>query len=106
METRVVNRPAVDPAEQAWRLSGRLLWWIVGAPIVGFIAANRLLDPSWPLEQVIPLVIALAAPFGWGAWEGLRAVRLGDRRGWWTTIVHFAFMAIALVLPISEALSI
>ncbi|HEX6301360.1 MAG TPA: hypothetical protein VF148_12905 [Acidimicrobiia bacterium] len=42
---------------------------------------------------------------GVGAYHGLRAVRLGQSRGWIGLILHVALMAIALVMPITEALT-
>lgn len=93
-----------DQAERARRVSARLLWWIPLSPLVGFTAANWLLADSWPLWQVVPLAIILATPFGVGAYQGLRAVRLGSRRAWVTLAVHTVLMVVALVMPISEAL--
>jgi hypothetical protein len=87
------------------RRSVRLLWWIPLSPIVGFLVANRLLAEAWPLWQVVPLAAVLAAPFGVGAYYGLRAVRLGESRGWIGLAIHIVFMVLALVMPISESLT-
>ena len=51
------------------------------------------------------MVVALATPFGIGAYYGLRAVRLGEAKGWIGRALHVVFMLIALVMPITEALS-
>jgi hypothetical protein len=80
-----------------------LLWWLPLSPIVGFVLANRLLSDSWPLWQVVPLALGLATPFAIGAHFGLKAVRLGDRRGWLGLVVHLVLAAIALAMPIAQA---
>lgn len=67
--------------------------------------ASWLLSDPWPLWQVVPLAAVLATPFGVRAYHGLRAVRLGQSRGWIGLILHSALMAIALVKPITEALT-
>ncbi|HEU4542355.1 MAG TPA: hypothetical protein VFR23_14610 [Jiangellaceae bacterium] len=101
-----VNRtPSSTKARMATRRSLLLLWWIPLSPIVGFLVANRLFSESWPLWQVVPLVVALAAPFGVGAYYALRAIQLGDRKAWIPLAVHVAFMVVALVMPISESLT-
>jgi hypothetical protein len=92
-------------AEQAARRSMKLLWWIPLSVVVGFLVSNRLLSESWPLTQVIPLAVILATPFGVGAHYGLRAVRLGEAKGWIGLALNVLFMLIALVMPITEALS-
>lgn len=103
----VTQRPTggVDEAERAARISLRFLWWLPLSPIVGFLVANRFLSESWPLSQVLPLAIVLATPFAVGAYFGLKAIRLGDRRGWVGFPVHLILMAIALGTPIAQALS-
>ena len=92
-------------AEQAARRAMQLLWWIPLSVVVGFLVSNRLLSESWPLTQVIPLAVVLATPFGVGAYYGLRAVRLGEAKGWIGLALHVVFMLTALVMPITEALS-
>ena len=94
-----------EQAERAARRSLKLLWWIPLSFLVGFLFANRFLSESWPLTQVIPLALALAAPFGVGAYYGLRAVRLGAAQGWIGLFLHVVFMLTALVMPITEAVS-
>jgi hypothetical protein len=83
-----------------------LLWWIPASPVVGFVAAELLLDETWPLWQVIPLAILLASPFAVGAFYGLQAVRHGNRRGWVGLLLHVAFALLAVVVPISESLTV
>lgn len=92
-------------AEQAVRKSLRFLWWIPLSVGFGFLVANRFLFESWPLTQVIPLAVALVTPFGVGAYYGLRAVRLGEAKGWIGLALHVVFMLTALVTPIIEALN-
>ena len=65
-----------------------------------------LLDETWPLWQVIPLAILLASPFAVGAFYGLEAVRHGNRRGWIGLPLHVAFTLLAVVVPISESLTV
>ena len=96
---------ASEQAEQAARRSLKFLWWIPLSVLVGFLVANRFLSESWPLAQVIPLAVVLATPFGVGAYYGLRAVRLGEAKGWIGLALHGVFMLTALVMPITEALS-
>jgi len=47
----------------------------------------------------------LAAPFCVGAYYGLRAVRLGEAKGWIGLALHVVFMLTALIMPIIEALN-
>jgi hypothetical protein len=70
------------------------------------LVANLFLAESWPLWQVVPLAVVLAAPFGVGAYYGLRAVRLGEGKGWIGLSLHLVLMLIALVMPITEALTL
>jgi hypothetical protein len=49
--------------------------------------------------------VVLATPFGVGAYYGLRAVRLGQAKGWIGLVLNVLFMLIALIMPIIEALS-
>ena len=83
----------------------QLLWWIPLSVVFGFLVSNRFLSEWWPLTQVIPVVVALATPFGIGAYYGLRAVRLGEAKGWIGRALHVVFMLTALVMPIIEALN-
>ena len=92
-------------ADQAARRSLKLLWWIPLSVIVGFLVSSRFLSEWWPLIQVIPLALVLATPFGVGAYHGLRAVRLGEAKGWIGLALHVAFMVTALVMPILEAVN-
>jgi hypothetical protein len=92
-------------ASEAAQTSLRLLWWIPLSPLVGFVAASWLLADDWPLWQVLPLGLILAAPFAVGAILGLRALRLGDKRGWIGAVLHVTFLAVALVLPITESMT-
>lgn len=49
--------------------------------------------------------MVLATPFGVGAYYGLRAVRLGEAKGWIGVALHVVFMLTAIVMPIIEALN-
>ena len=86
------------------RRSLQLLWWIPLSPIVGFLFANRILSDTWPLWQVVPLVLVLAAPFAVGAASGFLAIRRGDSTGWIGLFIHLAMMTLAISMPISESL--
>lgn len=85
--------------------SFRLLWWLVLGPIVGFAHGSLFLSESWPLWQVVPLALLLAAPFAVGAFYGLAAIRRHDRTGWFEFVMHLTLMTVAIVMPISESLS-
>lgn len=98
--------PETRTAHRAAQTSLRLLWWIPLSPLVGFVAASWFLADDWPLWQVLPLAMILAAPFAVGAYQGLRAIRFGDRRGWIGAVVHITFLVVALVLPITESLTV
>ena len=87
------------------RRSLQLLWWIPLAPIVGFFLGSLFLAESWPLWQVIPLALVLAAPFGIGVVYGYSALRHHDRTGWVGLILNLALMLVAIVMPISESIS-
>jgi hypothetical protein len=103
----LTTKPPTGPSEgeRAARISIRFLWWAPVSVVVGFVAASRLLSESWPLWQVAPLALILATPFAIGAYHGLRAVRSGEGRGWIGLVLHLTLMAIALVMPITEAMS-
>lgn len=103
----ITDRPsaASKRAEKAVSMSMKLLWWLPLSVLVGFVVANRLLSESWPLSQVVPLAVLLATPFGIGAYYGMRAVRWGEPKGWIPLVLHMVLMTVAVVMPISEALS-
>lgn len=107
MATSLIPRPSRhhDAGTSAERRSQALLWWIPLSPLVGFVAAELLLDSSWPLWQVVPLASALATPFVVGAVYALHAVQQGSRRAWILAIVHVAFAVLAVVMPISESIT-
>lgn len=87
------------------RRSLQLLWWIPLSPIVGFLLGSLILSESWPLWQVIPLALVLAAPFVVGALYAYSAIRRHDRSGWVGLVLHLAMTTVAIVMPISESLS-
>ena len=98
------SHAGVPPSPEG-RRSLLLLWWIPLSPIAGFLLGSALLSESWPLWQVIPLALVLAAPFAVGAFHGFRAVRGHDRIGWVGLIVHLVMVAVAIVMPISESVT-
>ena len=87
------------------RRSLQLLWWIPLSPIVGFLLGSLILSESWPLWQVIPLALLLAAPFVVGALYAYSAIRHHDRTGWVGLVLHLAMTIVAIVMPISESIS-
>jgi hypothetical protein len=87
------------------RRSLQLLWWIPLSPIVGFVLASLFVSESWPLWQLIPVALLLAAPFAAGALYGYAAIRRGDRAGWIGLVVHLAMTIVAVVMPISESIN-
>jgi uncharacterized membrane protein YoaK (UPF0700 family) len=64
-----------------------------------------MLSESWPLWQVIPLALLLAAPFMVGALYAYSAIRRHDRTGWGPLVLHLAMTIVAIVVPISESIS-
>ena len=99
---RDAGAPPVGPDA---RRSLRLLWWIPLSPIVGFLLGSLVLAESWPLWQVLPLALLLAAPFVVGALYAYAAIRSHDRTGWVTLALHLAMAIVAIVMPISESIS-
>jgi hypothetical protein len=96
-----LEAPSVSP--QA-RRSLQLLWWIPLSPIVGFLLGSLILSESWPVWQVVPLALVLAAPFVAGAVYGYAAIRRHDRTGWVGLVIHLAMTIVAIVMPISESI--
>jgi hypothetical protein len=66
---------------------------------------SLILSESWPLWQVIPLALVLAAPFVVGALYAFSAIRRHDRTGWVGLVVHLGMTIVAIVMPISESIS-
>ena len=87
------------------RRSLQLLWWIPLSPIVGFLLGSLILSESWPLRQVIPLTLVMAAPFLVGAVYGYAAIRNHDKMGWVGLMLHLAMVIVAIVVPISESIN-
>lgn len=104
LEAVAAGTPSNAMSPQAAR-SFRLLWWIALGPIVGFMLGSLFLSDSWPLWQVVPLALLLAAPFAVGALYGFAAIRRHDRAGWFGFVIHLMLMTMAIVMPISESLS-
>jgi hypothetical protein len=102
----VKNQLPNEMGVAAERRSLRLLWWIPASPIIGFVAAELFLSESWPLWQVVPLAVLLASPFAAGAFYGAQAIRHGRRRAWLGLLAHVMFALVALVMPISESLTL
>lgn len=96
---------ATPSASPEGRRSLQLLWWIPLGPIVGFLLGSLILSDSWPLWQVVPLALVLAAPFAVGAFYGYAAIRRHDRTGWVGLVLHLVMMLVAIVMPISESIS-
>jgi hypothetical protein len=87
------------------RRSLQLLWWLPLSPIVGFLLGSLMLSESWPLWQVVPLALVLAAPFVVGALYGYAAIRRGDRMGWVGLLIHLPLALVAILMPISESIN-
>lgn len=94
--------PPVGPEA---RRSLHLLWWIPLSPIAGFLLGSLILSESWPLWQVLPLALLLAAPFVVGALYAYAAIRGRDRTGWVLLVLHLAMAIVAIAMPISESIS-
>lgn len=59
---------------------------------------SLILSESWPLWQVIPLALVLAAPFVVGALYASFAIRRHDRTGWLGLVVHLGMTIVAIVV--------
>jgi hypothetical protein len=99
-----LDAEAASVSPQA-RRSLQLLWWIPLSPVIGFLLGSLILSESWPLWQVIPLALLLAAPFIIGALYAYSAIRCRDRTGWVGLVLHLALTIVAIVVPISESIS-
>jgi hypothetical protein len=86
-----------------------LLSWIVVGPLVGFALAGRVFDlgatGDWEVWKAAMIGILLAAPFAYGAYLGVRAIGEGCRRGWVGAVANGVLTALAVGMPISEALT-
>jgi hypothetical protein len=103
-----VSKPTdAESGDRYARMSVKMLWWLPAVLVVGFILASWLLPEQgdWPLWRVVPLAVVLMLPFAIGAFFGLRAVRRGCHRGWIGLSIHLVCAVVALVMPISEALT-
>jgi hypothetical protein len=105
MQTGLGSKIGAPARTSQARRSFQLLWWIPLSPIVGFLLGSWLLSESWPLWQVIPLALVLAAPFVIGARYAYAAIQRHDRMGWIGLILHLAMTIVAIVVPISESIS-
>ena len=95
----------METASKALRASWRLLWWIPLSPLVGFVIASWLISDPWPLWQIVPLALILAAPFVVGVVMALRALRAGLKQGRVPLSLHAVFAAVAIVVPLAQTLS-
>ena len=99
----------IDQGERSARLSLHFLWWLVVAPFVGFALAGRVFDLGavghWELWKAAIIGGLLSSPFAAGAYLGARAVTSGCRRGWFGLVGNGILAALAIGMPISEALT-
>ena len=97
------------PGARESRLSRYCLWWLPATPVVGFALAGRVLKLGeagpWELWKVVILAALLGGPFAVGAYFGLRSVRKGFRGGWVGLVANLLLGALAVGMPIAEALS-
>lgn len=94
--------PSVSP--QA-RRSLQLLWWIPLSPIVGFLLGSLILSESWPCgrssrwcwcsRRRSPSAPSTGTP-----------IRRHDRMGWVGLVLHSVMTVVAIVMPISESISV
>ena len=97
------------PGARESKLSRYCLWWLPATPVVGFALAGRVLKlgeaGSWEPWKVVILAALLGGPFAVGAYFGLRSVRKGFRGGWVGLVANLLLGALAVGMPIAEALS-
>jgi hypothetical protein len=105
------SRVADHPVPGAWdaTLSLYFLSWISAAPVVGFVLAETIFDlgaaGNWELWKAAAIGALLMIPFAVGAFFGLRAVAKGCLRGWIGMVGNVILGALAIGMPISEALT-
>lgn len=103
------GKQTLSRGERWAQLSLRLLWWLPLAPLVGFGLAGRVFDlgssGDWELWKAALIGALLAAPFAAGAYLGARAVSSGCPRGWFGLIGNGILGALAIGMPISEAIT-
>ena len=97
------------PGYRESTLSAYFLLWVLAAPFVGFALAGRVLglgaEGDWEVWKAAVLGALLMAPFAVGAYFGLRSVSKGFRRGWVFFAANLVLAALAVGMPISEALT-
>jgi hypothetical protein len=97
------------PGYREYRLSAYLLLWVLAAPLVGFALAGRVLnlgaEGEWEVWKAAVLGALMMAPFAVGAYLGLRSFLKGFRRAWVVLAANLVLGALAIGMPISEALT-
>lgn len=97
------------PGYREWKLSAFLLLWLLVAPFVGFVLAGRVFnlgaEGDWEVWKAAVLGALMMAPFAVGAYFGLRSVLKGFRRAWLPLVANLVLGAVAIGMPISEALT-
>jgi hypothetical protein len=96
------------PGARESNLSRYLLAWTLVAPFVGFALAARIFDlrsGDWELWKAAALGALLMVPFAVGATLGARAVLKGFRGGWVGLLAHLVLGALAIGMPLVEALT-
>ena len=109
---RVPRTPSSAEHRPGARESKRSLYWALwalAAPFVGFVLAETIFNLraqwDWELWKAVVLGTLMMAPFAVGAYFGLRSVLSGFRGGWIGLIANLALAAVAIGMPISEAMA-
>ena len=101
--------PTETPGARESRLSRYCLWWVLGAPLVGFALAGRVFnlgaEGDWEVWKAAVVGALLMAPFAVGTYLGARSVTKGFKGGWVGLIANLILGALAIGMPISESLT-
>jgi len=96
------------PGARESTLSRYFLSWLLVAPFVGFVLAETIFDlpqGHWEVWKAAVLGALLMAPFVVGTYYGFRAVLKGYRGGWVGLTANLVLAALAIAMPIVEALT-
>lgn len=97
------------PGARESRQSRYCLLWVLVAPLIGFVLAERVFnlgpEGAWELWKAALLGAVLMTPFAIGACLGLRAVLKGFRGGWVGLIANLVLAVLAIGMPVLESLT-
>ena len=98
-----------QPGARESRIARYFLLWLLAAPFVGFVLAGRVFDlgmqGDWEVWKAAVIAGLLAIPFVVGAYFSARSVLKGYGGGWGGLGGNVVLGTLAIVMPISEALT-